>query len=225
MKNNLTLEQLNKLVEKSNSKFATMTPAEKRVEIARDCIARLNVGQFRGNSGSICKFEGDYEYEVEQDDSIKDLLIKGVECSVCAKGGLLMAYIGRVNDFKVGSLSQDRYNFDGGVAEYNSLNTSEHVKLMELFSAQQLALIETVFENDQYLSIDENGDKIELDVCKTAKYRIRLENEHDDYLERYDSEDHEADEKLGFVRFDEDSFILLKICENIIENKGTFILY
>lgn len=229
----LTLEQLNKRIEKSNEKFASMTPAQKRVEIAYDCMARLSVGQLTGNQGNICRFEtkesdswGDRkEIDVNQKDNIQELLKKGIECSVCAKGGLLMSYVGRVNEFKVGNLSNTQYH-DGNLddVEYNTVTDGEHTKLLELFDVHQLALIETVFEDEQCLRKDAEGKKIVIDEDGAKDYRNELEEEYVTYSNQYDEEDHEIDEVKGFVKFDEDSFILYKICENIIENEGTFIL-
>jgi len=125
-------------IEASNKEFSKMTPAEKRVAIAQDCIDRINLGQLRGTTGTVIDVSCKFDYG----DSLKDLLstkTKSLQCSVCAKGGLFMSYIGRVNEFTFNDLDYT-----------NTLNGSEMEKLKEIFNWEQLSLIETAFEGQQY---------------------------------------------------------------------------
>lgn len=173
------LEQLNLAIEKQNEAFNKMSKADKRVQIAKDCIARLKFKQLNAQTGVVISvLQGEYEEE----DSLKDVMCnEELQCSVCAKGGLFLTYVGRVNKVLMGDVRSD-----------NELESKEMKKLMEIFTAKQLTMIETTFEGytptgEQFMS-DTNFDK-----C----------------LAFYNSTDtHEE--------------TLIKICENIIKNKGTF---
>lgn len=144
-------------IEASNEEFSNMTPAQKRVAIAQDCIDRINLGQLRGNTGTVIDVGCEFDYE----DSLKDLLstkTKSFQCSVCAKGGLFMAYVGRVNQFTFNDLDYD-----------NEPNSSEMEKLKEIFDWEQLSLIETAFEGKKY-----TGDLSDEDVAAAKKFYDRF---------------------------------------------------
>ena len=200
---NRTLQELNEQIKKDNEVFLASSNAEKRVAIAQDCLARIAFQQFKPHTGSICKFTFNNS---TKKDGLKNLLDKGESCHVCAKGGLLVAYVGRVNELKVKDLSGHYY--DNPVDDFNSLDTNEHRKLLEIFDGHQLALIETVFEDNQYLTIDENNNEINLDMDAIEEYRTKIL----------------LDWSTGIIDLKFETFLLNDICENIIANKGTFVL-
>lgn len=109
-----------------------------------------------------------------------------ITCVGCAKGGLFTSFVGRVNNFKRGKIEDD-----------NDIDGSEHVKLLEIFTARQLALIESAFEGSQYL-YSYDGKSINL-----------KEDEYDRAIQYYDN-------------YSDENQRLIAICENIVENKGTF---
>jgi hypothetical protein len=101
-------------------------------------------------------------------------------CEVCAKGGLFVSYIGRVNNFSDDCLGNDESN-------------EAHKKLLEVFTLRQLAIIEYAFEGTQYI------------------YSVNIPYDLEKKLHKFYDENYDDDDKR-----------LIKICENIIKNKGTF---
>ncbi len=187
----ITLKALAKKIELENAAFEKMTQAEKRVVIAKDCLARIEIKQIVPNFQRFCRINSLYDAE---NISIKETIntVNKEICTACAKGSLFMSYVGRVNNYQFSEI-------DGG----NGVDDSEHVKLLELFSLEQLALIETVFEGDQYIHKDETHEYIRLDFEKIKAFRI----EHNNVFEESKS-----------------TQLLIAICENMIANNGTFIL-
>lgn len=75
----------------------------------------------------------------------------------------------------------------------NHERNEAHKKLLEVFTLRQLAIIEYAFEGTQYI------------------YSVSLTTDMEDKLEEFYEENYEDDDQR-----------LIKICENIIKNKGTF---
>jgi hypothetical protein len=170
MKSEKKLQQFIKKIEESNKVFSESTKAQKRVMIAQDCIDRLDCSLLLANAGSLVSFDG----EVNQNK------VNTTTCQVCAKGGLLVSYIGRVNNFSDKCLGND----EGDEA---------HKKLREIFTLKQLAIIEYAFEGIQYI------------------YSVAIPHDMQNKLEDFYIENRGDDDQR-----------LIKICENIIKNKGTF---
>ena len=173
-------ESFLKRVEKTNEMFNNATNAEKRVMVAKDCIERIKLKMVTPATSRILSIPYG-EVDINRD------TINSVECEVCAKGGLLTSFVGRVNNFNV-----DYFKIAG-----NSAKTPVHQKLSEIFTYKQLSLIELAFEGSQYLDFDNKNRRINFSN-DTFKRAIR-------FLTNFD-----ATERL------------IKICENIIKNKGTF---
>lgn len=187
----MKLEKLNKLIEEQNEEFKNASPAEKRVIIAKDCIERIKLNQILPDRGCLI------EYDDLEEGSIKNQLEKGniINCQACAKGGLFLSYIGRVNNF-------DRKDFTQSWQDgYNKLESSESIKLLELFEPEQLILIETAFEGYQVINDDPNEEDF-VDLTDLIR-----------------------NESPMFYRYayPDDMDRLIQICQNIIRNKGTFI--
>ena len=128
------------------------------------------------------------------DKNIKNELnsYKGVICSACAKGSLFMSYVGRTN----------KYNFNN-IEGDNDRNNKDHSKLLQIFTLRQLALIEYVFEGTQHIHYDKKGERITFyyyyDVLEFRNKVFNLKGDGD-----------------------KDTKLMIAICNNIIENKGTF---
>lgn len=171
MKSEKKLQQFIKRIEKSNKIFNESTKAEKRVMIAQDCIDRIGCNLLQANTGSFIVYNGS---------KVNQTRVNATTCEVCAKGGLLASYIGRVNNFNDECLGNDEDN-------------EAHKKLLELFTLRQLAIIEYAFEGSQYI------------------YSVSLTTDMENKLEDFYDENYKDDDQR-----------LIKICENIIKNKGTF---
>lgn len=177
-------EEFLKSIEDSNEIFNKLSKAEKRVEIAKDVIARIKLKMIDAENGITVEIEN-----FEDNNLINKEIINSNTCQVCAKGALFTAFVGRVNNFN---------KFFHELTD-NRAKDSLHKKLNKLFSWKQLALIEVAFEGHQLLNYDDKGSLI-----------ILSEKVEDRATANYAYE------------FDNNDELLIKICENIIENNGTF---
>jgi len=175
----MKISKVLKRIEESNKIFNKASKARKRVMIAQDCIDRIKAKQISAYSGSFVR-RGDIDW----DTSIKDLMGNDMyTCQACAKGSLFMSYVGRVNECKFEAAA---------TIDNDDIDDTAHMKLREIFSKEQLDLIETAFEGGSYLRVNDDIQKREAALRHI--YR------------KYDNEDER----------------LLAICQNIIDNDGKF---
>ena len=114
----------------------------------------------------------------------KEVINESTYCEACAKGCLFLSFVGIANDY------------NGRVAG-NSIDTPAHIKLNEIFSAEQLALIEAAFEGTFYL---DHPEAYEYTSSINTFYHASFKQESP------------AEQRL------------IIICKNIIDNDGEFIL-
>lgn len=188
MSKNFTVSSLAEKIKADNEKFEQSSDAEKRVIIAQDCLDRIGLAQIVPKFGSFCSLK----IRKPEFTSLKAVLDTEEEqvCTSCAKGSLFMAYLGRVNQFTVNDL------------EYNSGNSGgddAHYKLLEIFTREQLSLIEFFFEGEQYVYKEYKFDKNIIEA-----YRERIIGGYD----------HRTLEGANLM--------MIELCKNIIKNKGTF---
>lgn len=214
----LTVESLAKKIERENKKFDLATDAEKRVMIAKDCLARIELGQIEPNGSRFCKL-----INHKGNENIKNKLeiTNDVVCQACAKGSLFMSYIGRVNNYNT-------YRDD--IID-NSEHNREHSKLFEIFSPEQLTLIEYAFEGTQYIFENKiHFDKETFEKIVNLRLSVAKKNkiilDYDVYnmthriINYFDKDGVVCDD----LRFKYSKVLLVEICKNIIKNKGTFVL-
>lgn len=163
-----------KRIEKTNELFNNSTPEQKRVMIAQDVIDRIKAQLLQPIAHRIIRMP---EYARVNKENVNTLT-----CEVCAKGGLFAAYVGRVN------------NFDSSTLIINNEHNEAHEKLLELFTLEQLAIIEFAFEGKQYIY----SVKLSFSLCSALRMF------YDNYFT--------SEERL------------IAICENIIKNNGDFVL-
>ena len=163
-----------KRIEETNEVFNNSTPEQKRVMIAQDVIDRINVKLLTANQGRIIYLP---EYG-----NVNKENVNSINCEVCAKGGLFAAYVGRVN------------NFDETCYISNSLVNPAHEKLLEIFTIEQLAIIEFAFEGSLHIHSVDVDDHLYISLK--------------DFYYQYENDDER----------------LIAICENIIKNNGDFVL-
>lgn len=171
---------LNK-IEEDNKAFDSADAAQKRVKIAQDVIDRLKVKQVIATSEFLNNEEG-CDFWLESDESYKDTVNTKV-CRACAKGALFLSYVGRVNNLN-GTGNGSSINYD----------SPEMEKLKEIFTQEQLDLMELAFERNEFSWMVTDFDE---EVKERAYAFNRRRNNKDNMLKA--------------------------ICENIIENNGTFI--
>lgn len=181
---------------KDNLAFAKLPKAQKRVAIARDVIAQVKLGMIDVQQG---KYLGDV-VKVEDDNGN----VVGVEkCTACALGSLFACAVNKP------ALKLD---LDDALPAYGysgADDDSMREQLGDVFSEDQLRLIESAFEMDDFLEGDDSKyqDVIEDDGTWTGEtvFKGRLKKAVD-FGERYTS----------------DKRRLIAIMENVIENNGTF---
>lgn len=155
----MKIKNWNKHVEKTNAKFDAATPAQKRVMIARDVINRIESKYIIADSGSFGRNIEGYGQAKE--------FINTKTCSVCAKGALFCSIVGRVNKFKL-------EEFDSNAETNGDIESKIHAPIREYFSDEQIALIETAFEGEQYL------ESINIDTWEAVDFYEELRySDHD----------------------------------------------
>lgn len=147
-KKSILVELAAKITE-SNEAFTNMTKAEKRVEVAKDLIVRLNIDQIKTTANAMMRFKINGLLSSEQTKNILNKVPDTV-CEVCAKGGLFMAYIGRVNKETVSSARE-------ATSHSNLPSSRGNKKLAEIFSMRQISAIEFAYEGVQFLKTDGKG--------------------------------------------------------------------
>jgi hypothetical protein len=163
-----------KRIEKTNELFNNSTPEQQRVMIAQDCINRIKIQLLKPQVSRIIRLPDWANVNKEN--------VNSITCEVCAKGGLLASYVGRVNSFNEPSCIP------------NNENNPAHNKLLEIFTLEQLAIIEYAFEGTKYIH--------SIDVPNSLGEKLK------EFYQSYNN-----DEKR-----------LIAICKNIIKNNGDFVL-
>lgn len=223
MKTKLSVGSLAEKIARDNEKFAKARPATKRVIVAKDCLSRIKIGQIGAVTGHFCSVDyGSLEdfdgFNGRGETSIKDVLNSTPDnlmvCEGCAKGSLLMSYLGRVNEFTFDDLQNG-----------NDSRDKSHEKLLQLFSKEQLTLIETFFEGTQCIFHGEV--KIDRDAVDAYRKEFfnRPENiklsDNPEMAVDYDDYEFDYDDYSNGI---EGKILMIEICKNIIANKGTFVL-
>lgn len=127
-----------------NKKFSRMSPAEKRVCVARDVLAQLKAKKIlaksrlwarRHDSHNELLSEGDADESTE----LRDVLPKIEQCDACALGSIFLCAVNRADKLTVGDAGGGRY---GLTIFFSYIDTY----LEKFFSAGQLRLIEIAYE-------------------------------------------------------------------------------
>lgn len=163
LKKTETLEELVTRIEASNEKFVKLSKAKQRVVIAQDCLDRMNIGHLKPKGGKFIDHDdlrtivlGNSNISLDdvtqvESCSLKEKFNAMPVCSACAKGSLLLSFVGRINNFDVNDLT---------FQNNNDSNDKSHSKLLEIFDVRQLALIEMAFEDCLYISETQEGKPI-----------------------------------------------------------------
>lgn len=176
----------------SKEKFDALPKYKKCMVVAQDVIDRIKLKQIAPRNGHFCSIVQSENWNLGGK-SLKGLLESPkTQCTVCAKGGLFLSYIGIVNNYDISD------NMYGRFSSAEELKSEEMGMLTKIFTRKQLSLIESCYEGKEY----EWNDFVtmqEFDKC--LKFRGY------DYYENTDAKAKK---------------LLQRICENIIKNKGTF---
>ncbi len=199
-------------------KLSSMTPQEARVTIAKDALAQIRLQKLKPVAG--CYIGNSFDLsEKGKKDEISKAITKAVpkNCEVCALGSMFISSVNRFNHIKLEDLvitgegGGIRTSKDTGSRFINDYN-EEEVRieresitkyLGKWFSQEQLDMIETAFEGE-----DLNGTLDEGIEDKVEDWREALAEQYDD----------DTDDDLGPF----DTYILVKILQNIVKHNGTF---
>ena len=182
----------------TNELFASLTPSEKRVAIARDVLEWLSEGRLKAKSGMYIAV---YETPaMEPGESLRSVDIEDINrysCQACALGSVF-------------ALASFRCGLSIGAAARAEvpINEAIHEQLRDIFDARQLAQIECAFEASpgfdyEVLSRDEAqaaaqfGRRVAVPICTLR-----------------DAAAYQASR---------DARVMRAIMQNIIDNDGTFV--
>ena len=201
--------RFNKRIRASNAAFKAMSPAEKRVQIAKDVLMSLDTGKLEPVNGSYMLVElPKYTHMQDSDtwetydarqtafkdlDAREQLLTGTISCSVCAIGAVFTCAVQRQNELTVAELQASRR----GMVEY----------LQGSFSAVQLDLIECAFERTR--------DNMRCDATPYTDARLAEKFGHSVHNSWLDAP-HDARGGLA-------SCLMRAIMENIVANEGAFV--
>jgi hypothetical protein len=186
------MSKLTKFVERieaENKLFNSMSKAEKRVRIAEDCLERIQLNLINPYVNQFIN-PSDIQMLQQLNTDLKTSLNSSIQCTACAKGSLFLSYVGRVNNFDSCHLDDD-----------NNIRSNAHKKLLEIFTHNQLSMIEYAFEGIQYLRY----------------YRVKNERKEIEFS-------YTIRQKLSEIKaiYESPTDRMIFICENIIKNKGTY---
>ena len=193
-------------IQKDNKEFKRAGKKQKRVLAAKDAIKWTNLGLLQLSkaagyltveavSGRPDEWWNAQEKEAgptQLHEQILERVEETLDCHVCGVGGLLVAKCMRFDQFEISELFCDEIRL--GIGEAGN-------GLADLFSDEQLALIECAFEQWHAPSVVVGG--VQSDFGSIA---AEAQNKAADFGERY------YDHKERF----------LAIMRNIVKNEGTF---
>ncbi len=159
------IAQKNRFTEEQNAAFAAMSPADQRVQIAKDVIQQLEAGKLRATKGvyleSIITMETDlpegvedsgYLYVSQKDGETEMADIFGImkRCQVCALGGLFVCAVERFDKLKIKEFAY-LPNDPGDVACIGGSQAKMQAYLgSNSFDIDQLFAIENAFEGTRF---------------------------------------------------------------------------
>jgi len=175
-------------VAERNAWFASLTPAKKRIQIAKDVLAQLDAKVIEAQAGTYFLIENlDEKFNNKEFIELQKILVgTNSACQCCAKGALFAAKVRNYNDCKV-----DVHGESVAVSEGTMRRN-----LAEIFDQYQYNLIENAFEVNSGMNL--HDDKRKNRKLIRAGYMYR---------------DVDGDETR-----------MRMIMQNIIKNRGTFVV-
>lgn len=123
-----------------DDEFNNLSPAQKRVAIAQEVLARLAADKFHARRGWFYLWRSDVPTAGDLNKEMQPVAERAT-CTVCALGGLFMSAVIKGNNQTL------TYSLAGDVASGDACGFSPMInKLKEYFSQDQIILIEMAFE-------------------------------------------------------------------------------
>lgn len=184
-----------------NSNFKKLTKSQQRVAVAKDALKQIKIGRYYIDPYSVFTSPGIgtmlRKGEVSYEDELQKVLVKYFKkskkntCEVCQRGALLTSLVRLDNNFLV-----NQRELGGMFSVYSTTDK----RLMKVFEAEQLELVEQVLMNPK-------GHK-----AFWLKYLPKVNREV--FLEEYATGckiTHKQSEKIAVA-----------ILKNMVRNNGTF---
>lgn len=194
----------------TNEQFAAMSPAEKRVAVARDVLLWLDIKKLTPEPGTYLLVGDGVGDDFRTIPTSKLAVVNGHSCRACALGAVFAVAAER-GEFKVSDADAD------ADAAHGSWSQAARKRLedADVFSAVQLRLIECAFECASGFR-EYQEDPVPFD--KAAQYGIRI-------LRSIPGLSEDEAPRLAKAKDDVRSGprLMRAIMGNIIDNGGTFI--
>jgi len=171
----------------TDEQFEALPSDLKRVLIAKDVIKYIKTKKMVANIGTYVDIPVPLYELTNSDVELRDF-VKDKECHVCAVGSVFMATVNRRNKLSVGRFKAMNERF----AEEASRGITAYLK--DIFSEEQLSLIEAAFEGDKFPWTAPIDNEEHLSIARNYRKSIT-----------------------------DDSIRMIVIMKNIINNNGTFI--
>lgn len=153
----------NKRVTKQNNRFATLSPAQKRVAIAKDVLQQMQRDAIIPTTGSwltedirIGSAAGRIR-NITSQTQLQAVLKAMQECHTCHLGALFVSSVEIANDFKVGDMTYNSFGHTTPGFPISLEGPSLYLQLEKFFERDQLNMMETVFEQNQGATHHEVG--------------------------------------------------------------------
>lgn len=185
-----TVANHNRRVARANKAFEALSPADKRVAIARDVLAQLSTKRLVPRTGvwlAGANMEKLYtKSDVDKNPELQSLLATKKECTGCALGGMFLCAVEAADDLKLGELSDVKnyqrqmklspekrvYSYiDGGVEGEDAFKY-----LRKFFSQAQLEAIESAFERGNGSETHESAAFADDEERSSERMRLIMEN-------------------------------------------------
>lgn len=183
-----------KKIEADNKAFASLTPKQQRLAIAKDALAQLVQGKAIATSGVYCRALGTSFRTFASRDEIATKLKATEQCRVCAKGALFLS------SFRLDS------EFDPDVSVHGDEYLDGANSFESVFDQDTMNLAEMIFE-DTVSPCGDQDDAIKQGFVNASE-------------DRANGLVAELDYELQFIG--DEGIRLFGILTNIIENNGNF---
>jgi rubredoxin len=186
-----------------------LSPEQKRVAIAQDVIEQITLGKYQSRFCGFIYIRWQGEEKPSNEESLQKVLPNAEYCDVCALGGMFVSCTRLNNRTKVLAI-EGKEQYMGDVIRDGEIFSNQ---LNEIFSNEQLMLIEIAFEeghgsfnvdlvSNTYLSHKKTYEPITPEVERARKF---------------------GNNNGCPGRFFDRRIRMKKIMENIIQNNGRFI--
>lgn len=153
-------EEIARSIQADNARFEALPPEHKRVAIALDVLDQLALNLITADHGTY--FNARFDTGVSKFEELQTLLPSAVECKVCARGGLFVGMVRRLDDFTpkgftYGELEDEYGDFVEDKCGLVATSLDFDAYLVQLFPMRQLRLIEQAFESWNFMDLRQDA--------------------------------------------------------------------